>query len=67
MIAMLIWAYRSTNGTGGPLLQYANVGTVSGSEYSYAWLAALTSVLGNFSTLSVNIGTLRLLGILVNH
>lgn len=43
-IAMLIWAFRSTGGTGGPLLSSSAKATVSGSAYSYAWLSSLTSV-----------------------
>lgn len=43
-IAMLIWAFRSTGGTGGPLLSSAAKSKESGSVYSYAWLSSLTSV-----------------------
>ena len=43
-IAMLIWAFRSTGGTGGPLLSSTAKATVGGSAYSYAWLSSLTSV-----------------------
>lgn len=53
-IAMLIWAFRSTNGTGGPLLSSSATATISGSAYSYAWLSGLTAVIGNYATLSVN-------------
>lgn len=49
-IAILIWAYVSVGG--GNLFQQK--ATVSGSEYSWLWLANLNSVLGNFATLSVN-------------
>lgn len=53
-IAMLIWAFRSTNGTGGPLLSGDAKATVHGSAYSYAWLSSMTSIIGSFSTISVN-------------
>lgn len=53
-IAMLIWAFRSTGGTGGPLLSSSAKASVGGSAYSYAWLSSLTSVIGNYATLSVN-------------
>ena len=53
-IAMLIWAFRSTGGTGGPLLASSATATISGSTYSYAWLSSLTAVIGNYATLSVN-------------
>ena len=43
-IAMLIWAFRSTGGTGGPLLSSTAKANVGGSAYSYAWLSSLTSV-----------------------
>jgi NCS1 nucleoside transporter family len=49
-IGMLIWAF-TTPGTGDVFRQTA---TVSGSRYSWAFLANLTSVIGNFATLSVN-------------
>ncbi|KAL4794906.1 permease for cytosine/purines, uracil, thiamine, allantoin-domain-containing protein [Aspergillus venezuelensis] len=49
-IAILIWALVS-EGAGGIFEQRA---TVSGSEYSWVWLASMTSVLGNYATLSVN-------------
>ncbi|KAF2841375.1 NCS1 allantoate transporter [Patellaria atrata CBS 101060] len=50
-IAMLIWAFVSTDG-GGEL--FAGKPTISGSAYSWAFLASLTSVQGNYATLSVN-------------
>ena len=53
-IAILIWAFRSTNGTGGELLASSARASTSGSAYSYAWLSSLTSVIGNYATLSVN-------------
>lgn len=54
MLAMLAWAYRSTSGTGGPLLQASAASKLRGSDYSYAWLSGLTSVISGISTLSVN-------------
>ncbi len=53
-ISMLIWAFRSTDGTGGPLLSSTARSTIGGSAYSYAWLGSLTAVIGNYATLSVN-------------
>lgn len=53
-ISILIWAYRSTGGTGGALFDSSFKSTLSGSAYSYAWLSSWTSVIGNFATLSVN-------------
>ena len=53
-IAMLIWAFRSTGGSGGPLLSASATDKISGSAYSYAWLSSLTATLGNYATLSVN-------------
>ena len=53
-LAMLIWAFRSTGGTGGALLASSARAKTSGSAYSYAWLSSLTSVIGNYATLSVN-------------
>ena len=44
-IAMLIWAFRSTGGTGGPLLSSSSKAAIGGSAYSYAWLSSLTSVI----------------------
>jgi cytosine/uracil/thiamine/allantoin permease len=49
-IAILIWAFV-TEGGGGMFAQEA---TVSGSTYSWLFLANMTSVLGNYATLSVN-------------
>ncbi|KAJ5787849.1 hypothetical protein N7457_002839 [Penicillium paradoxum] len=51
-IAMLIWAFVSVKGGGGVFAQQAP--TVSGSKYSWLFLANMTSVLGNYATLSVN-------------
>ncbi|KAL6230494.1 hypothetical protein BDW75DRAFT_244774 [Aspergillus navahoensis] len=49
-IAILIWAFVA-EGKGALFEQKA---TVSGSQYSWVWLASMTSVLGNYATLSVN-------------
>ncbi|KAL3471813.1 permease for cytosine/purines, uracil, thiamine, allantoin-domain-containing protein [Aspergillus californicus] len=49
-IAILIWAFVA-EGTGPIFEQKASV---SGSQYSWVWLASMTSVLGNYATLSVN-------------
>jgi cytosine/uracil/thiamine/allantoin permease len=49
-IAILIWAFRSTNG--GEM--FDQTATLSGGAYSWAFLSSLTSVIGNFATLSVN-------------
>ena len=53
-IAMLIWAFRSTGGTGGALLSSTHKATIGGTAYSYAWLSSFTAVIGNYATLSVN-------------
>ncbi|KAL6704511.1 hypothetical protein ACN47E_008140 [Coniothyrium glycines] len=50
-IAILIWAFVSTKGDGD---MWAQEPTLSGSAYSWAFLSSLTSVIGNFATLSVN-------------
>ncbi|KKZ64728.1 hypothetical protein EMCG_09362 [[Emmonsia] crescens] len=50
-IAMLIWALTSTDGVGNIFHQRP---IISGSAYSWAFLAGLTSVIGNYATLSVN-------------
>ena len=50
-IAILIWAFRATSGAGDIFNQQP---TASGAAYSWAWLASLTAVLGNYATLSVN-------------
>ncbi|KAJ5143377.1 uncharacterized protein N7515_002164 [Penicillium bovifimosum] len=51
-IAMLIWAFVSVKGGGHVFAQQAP--TVSGSKYSWLFLANMTSVIGNYATLSVN-------------
>lgn len=50
-IAILIWAFVSTKGDGD---MWAQKATLSGSAYSWAFISSLTSVIGNFATLSVN-------------
>lgn len=50
-LAMMIWAFATTGG--GEI--FAQRGTLHGSKLAWAWLAALNSTLGNFSTLAVNI------------
>ncbi|KAG8827743.1 hypothetical protein FRC19_000752 [Serendipita sp. 401] len=50
-LAMMGWAFATTGG--GEI--FAQKGTLSGSKLGWAWLAALNSTLGNFSTLAVNI------------
>ena len=48
--AILIWAFVAAGS--GPI--FAASPTVTGSDYSWAFLSSLTSVIGNYSTLSVN-------------
>jgi NCS1 family nucleobase:cation symporter-1 len=50
-IAILIWAFVSTRGEGDMWDQEAKL---EGSAYSWAFLSSLTSVIGNYATLSVN-------------
>ncbi|EJU01818.1 cytosine-purine permease [Dacryopinax primogenitus] len=50
--SMMIWAFIRAGGAGPIFLQPA---TLSGSKLAWAWLAGLQSVLGTYSTLSVNI------------
>jgi cytosine/uracil/thiamine/allantoin permease len=50
-IAILIWAFVSTDGGGDMWNQKA---TLTGSAYSWGFLSSLTSVIGNYATLSVN-------------
>ncbi|KAI9730748.1 MAG: hypothetical protein M1834_005717 [Cirrosporium novae-zelandiae] len=50
-LAMLIWAFKATDGGGDIWDQHTNV---HGSAYSWVWLSSLTSVIGNYATLSVN-------------
>ena len=56
-IAILIWAFRSTGGNGGDIFDQHP--TTHGSAYSWAYLASMTSVIGNYATLSVNQVRLR--------
>ena len=51
-IAMLIWAFVKVPSNGSLLSQKANV---DGAALSWAWLSALNSALGIYSTLAVNI------------
>ncbi|ODQ51306.1 uracil permease [Saitoella complicata NRRL Y-17804] len=51
-IAILIWAFKSTSGGGTLFSQSAP--SVHGSAYAWGWLSSLTSVIGNYATLSVN-------------
>ena len=50
-LAMMIWAFATTDG--GEI--FHQQGTLNGSALAWAWLGALNSTLGNFSTLAVNI------------
>lgn len=49
-IAILIWAFVSTDN----LDLFKQKPSISGPAYSWAFLASLTSVIGNYATLSVN-------------
>ncbi|KAL1965243.1 hypothetical protein VTN77DRAFT_5997 [Rasamsonia byssochlamydoides] len=49
-IAILIWAFVAEGG--GKIFEQK--ATVSGAQYSWLWLASLTSTIGNYATLSVN-------------
>ncbi|KAJ5919321.1 hypothetical protein N7466_010264 [Penicillium verhagenii] len=51
-ISILIWAFVTEKGGGGVFQN--KVASVSGSKYSWLFLANMTSVLGNYATLSVN-------------
>ncbi|OAG04292.1 uracil permease [Paraphaeosphaeria sporulosa] len=50
-IAILVWAFVATDG-GGHLFDEKS--KIQGSAYSWAFLSSLTSVIGNYATLSVN-------------
>ncbi|KAF9887283.1 hypothetical protein FE257_010411 [Aspergillus nanangensis] len=50
-IAILVWAFVVSDG-GGPI--FSQKPSVSGPAYSWLFLANMTSVLGNYATLSVN-------------
>lgn len=57
-IAILIWAFVSTDG--GEM--WNQKATLSGSAYAWGFLSSLTSVIGNYATLSVNqVGHLEIL------
>ena len=49
-IAILVWAFVGTGG--GDIFDQKL--TLSGSAYSWAFLSSMTSVIGNYATLSVN-------------
>lgn len=49
-VAILIWSFVSTS----DLNIFDQKPTLSGSAYSWAFLSSLTSVIGNYATLSVN-------------
>ncbi|KAF2245825.1 uracil permease [Trematosphaeria pertusa] len=49
-IAILVWAFVATEG--GEL--FDQTPSIEGSAYSWAFLSSLTSVIGNYATLSVN-------------
>lgn len=49
-LAIMIWALASSKG--GDIFNQTS--TVSGSAYSWAFLSSMTSVIGNYATLSVN-------------
>lgn len=49
-VAILIWAFVATDG--GEI--FDQKATLEGSAYSWAFLSSLTSVIGNYATLSVN-------------
>jgi nucleobase:cation symporter-1, NCS1 family len=49
-VAILIWALATTDG--GKVFDQKP--TISGSAYSWAFLSSMTSVIGNYATLSVN-------------
>ena len=51
-LAMLIWAFVKVPSSEGLFQQHSSL---SGSALSYAWLSALNSALGIYSTLAVNI------------
>ena len=51
-LALLIWAFVKVPPNSGILAQKA---VLSSSELSWAWLGALNSALGSYSTLGVNI------------
>ncbi|KAF2744912.1 uracil permease [Sporormia fimetaria CBS 119925] len=50
-VAIMVWAFAETGG--GEMFSQQKA-TLSGSAYSWAFLSSLTSVIGNYATLSVN-------------
>lgn len=52
-IAMLVWAFVAESG-GGSIFEQSTASVQGSSAYSWLWLANMTSVLGNYATLSVN-------------
>jgi cytosine/uracil/thiamine/allantoin permease len=59
-VAILIWAFVATDG--GEI--FDQKATLSGSAYSWAFLSSMTSVIGNYATLSVNqVKTSRILAL----
>ncbi|KAL4940458.1 hypothetical protein BDV06DRAFT_213442 [Aspergillus oleicola] len=51
-IVILVWALVTEGGGDGGI--FGQRASVSGSQYSWVWLTSMTSVLGNYATLSVN-------------
>ncbi|KAJ5445742.1 Permease cytosine/purines uracil thiamine allantoin [Penicillium cf. griseofulvum] len=51
-LAILVWAFVTVKGGGGVFDQ--KTPTVSGSKYSWLFLANMTSVMGNYCTMSVS-------------
>lgn len=50
-IAILVWTFVATDG-GGDL--FTQKSSIEGSAYDWAFLGSLTSLVGNYTTLSVN-------------
>ncbi|KAF3204464.1 hypothetical protein TWF679_009830 [Orbilia oligospora] len=51
-ISLMAWAFHKTGG--GPI--FSNPATLTGSAAAWQWLTGLNSVLGQWSTLAINIG-----------
>ncbi|KAF2113881.1 permease for cytosine/purines, uracil, thiamine, allantoin-domain-containing protein [Lophiotrema nucula] len=51
-IAILVWAFVATKGSEHSIFDQKPL--ISGSAYSWAFLSSMTSVIGNYATLSVN-------------
>lgn len=51
-LAMVIWAFVRVPPSRGLFADHA---TITGTQFSWAWLSALNSALGIYATLSVNI------------